>query len=239
MEKLLYSLWKLDNEDVDAFRDGLLAGPVPALVATVAVRGLRLCIADTAVAAAAGRRIESHPPVADAVLALWVDDAGAAPLWEPLFADRVSHYRGYLVAEAEPLVSRHTHPATPGERVDGMCQVVFLDPPEALSRTQWLALWKDSHTRIAIDTQATFGYRQNLVVRTLGADTPWRHAIVEENFPPEAMVDDHAFYGTGGDPVVLQRHREAMLQSCARFIDFDSIDVIPMSEYLLKAPRWD
>jgi hypothetical protein len=56
---------------------------------------------------------------------------------------------------------------------------------------------------------------------------------VEENFPPEAMTDDHAFYATGGDDEVLQQHMTEMMASCARFIDFDTIDVIPMSEYLV------
>ena len=59
-------------------------------------------------------------------------------------------------------------------------------------------------------------------------------AIVEENLPPEAMTDDHAFYATGGDQAILQKHMQAMMESCARFIDFERIDVIPMSEYLVK-----
>jgi len=72
------------------------------------------------------------------------------------------------------------------------------------------------------------------VVRLLGEDTPHCHAIVEENFPPEAMTDDHAFYATGGDDAVLQKHMTAMMESCSRFIDFERIDVIPMSEYPVK-----
>lgn len=234
MEKLIYPLWKPGGEDADAFRDRLLDGACRALAGAPEIHGLRFCVADSAVAAAAGRRMESVPPVPDAALSLWVDDAGAARAWEPLFADQVGRFTAYLVTEAEPLVNQRAHPSLPGERVYGMCHVVFMDPPQQLSRDEWLATWKDSHTQVAIDTQSTFGYRQNLVVRALGPDTLFRHAIVEENFPPEAMADDHAFYATGGDPAVLERHRNAMMQSCARFIDFGSIDVIPMSEYLLK-----
>jgi hypothetical protein len=48
------------------------------------------------------------------------------------------------------------------------------------------------------------------------------------------MVSDHAFYGSGGDDVVLQQRMTAMIESCARFIDFEKIDVIPMSEYVIK-----
>ncbi len=57
---------------------------------------------------------------------------------------------------------------------------------------------------------------------------------MEENFPPEAMTSDHAFYATGGDEALLQARLKAMMDSCVRFIDFESIDVLPMSEYLLK-----
>jgi hypothetical protein len=48
------------------------------------------------------------------------------------------------------------------------------------------------------------------------------------------MTSDHAFYATGGDEAVLQANMTAMMDSVARFIDFEHIDVIPMSEYLVK-----
>ena len=48
------------------------------------------------------------------------------------------------------------------------------------------------------------------------------------------MDDDHAFYATGGDETILQKNMNAMMESCSRFIDFARIDVLPMSEYLLK-----
>ncbi|MAT93320.1 MAG: hypothetical protein CME59_12035 [Halioglobus sp.] len=235
MEKLLYPLWRPAAQQVDAFRDALLAGLCPQLAARDDIHGLRLCVADSAVEPAAGRRMENNPPLPDAVLSLWVDSAGDCARWEPAIDAAVSRRTCYLVAEAEPLVNQQAHPSAPGERVYGMCHVVFMDPPAGLEREQWLALWKDSHTRVAIDTQSTFGYRQNLVVRALGEDTRPCHAIVEENFPPEAMQDDHAFYASGGDDEVLREHATAMFQSCERFIDLARIDVIPMSEYLFKA----
>ena len=71
-------------------------------------------------------------------------------------------------------------------------------------------------------------------VRVLGDNAVPCDAIVEEHFPPEAMASDHAFYATGGDQALLQTHMQAMMDSVARFIDFEHIDVIPMSEYLIK-----
>ena len=234
MEKLLYPLWKSSALTGDEFREELLQKLAPRLTALAGVHSVRLCVADSAVEAAAGRRIESQAPVPDAMLSLWVDFAGAAERWQSLIDAHVSRSTAYLVAEAEPLVNQEHHPSKPGERVYGMCHVVFMSPPSTMETQQWLAVWKDSHTQVAIDTQSTFGYRQNLVVRLLSEDAVPCHAIVEENFPPEAMTSDHAFYATGGDEAVLQKNMTAMMGSCSRFIDFQKIDVIPMSEYLIK-----
>ena len=234
MEKLMYSLWKQPDQDADAFRDRLLSDLIPALDASPAIHGLRLCVADSAVADAAGRRMESHAPVPEAMLSVWVDDAGQAQLWDGLIAESVQRFAAYLVAEAEPLIAREAHPGPPGERQYGMCHVVFMSHPRAMDRDDWFKIWKDSHTQVAIDTQSTFGYRQNVVVRVITEGALCSDAIVEENFPPEAMTSDHAFYATDGDEDVLQKHMSAMMDSCSRFIDFEHIDVIPMSEYLIR-----
>jgi hypothetical protein len=234
MEKLLYPLWKSPALGADDFRDTLLQQLAPKLSQLEGVHSIRLCVADSAVSAAGARRMESHAPLPDAMLSLWVDFAGAAARWEPLIDDCVSRKTVYLVAEAEPLVNQKLHPSNPGERVYGMCHVVFMSHPASMDTQDWLAVWKDSHTQIAIDTQSTFGYRQNLVVRRLSEDAVPCHAIVEENFPPEAMTSDDAFYAAGGDEALLKKNRVAMMESCSRFIDFEQIDVIPMSEYLIK-----
>jgi len=234
MEKLVYPLWKPAPQAADDFRDVLVGQLGSQLAQLEAVHGVRVTVADSAVAPAAGRLMVSHSPPPDAVLSMWVDDAGAAADWLPLVDALVERRTGYLVAEAEPLVNQRAHPSAPGERVHGMCHVVFMSRPAELDRDAWLSIWKDSHTSIAIDTQSTFGYRQNVVVRRLTEDALYCDAIVEENFPPEAMSSDHAFYNTDGDEALLQRHMTAMMESCARFIDFGKIDVIPMSEYLIK-----
>ncbi len=237
MEKLLYPLWKAEAIEADSFRDTLLGSLCASLCDAPEVRGARLAVADSAVAAASGRRMESHAPLPDALLSLWVDFASAASRVEALIDEHVARRGCYLVCEAEPLSSLQAHPSAPGERVYGMCQVVFLTPPEGPGSEDWISVWKDSHTRVAIDTQSTFGYRQNLVVRTSGEFSVPCHAIVEENFPPQAMDDDHAFYASGGDEAKLKERMTAMMESCARFIDFAKIDVIPMSEYLIKPLR--
>jgi hypothetical protein len=58
-------------------------------------------------------------------------------------------------------------------------------------------------------------------------------AIVEENFPAEAMTDREVFYNAVGNPALKAANEKRMIDSCVRFIEFDRIDCIPTSEYVL------
>jgi hypothetical protein len=71
----------------------------------------------------------------------------------------------------------------------------------------------------------------------LTAEAPPFRGIVEECFPPEAMHDSQTFYDAVGDEAKHQRHQKLMMESCAKFIDFDRIDVIATSEYPLHPSR--
>ncbi|MNF11532.1 hypothetical protein D3C80_2127680 [compost metagenome] len=57
---------------------------------------------------------------------------------------------------------------------------------------------------------------------------------MEEAFPPAAMTDPMAFFDAVGDQEKFQKNLGDMMESCNRFIDFDRIDVLPTSQYLLK-----
>lgn len=233
MEKLIYPLWKSDALDVDDFRDQLL-GAASDLCAAPGVRGLRLAVADSDVAAARPRVMASTQPLPEAVVSVWLDAAAQQRQQiEASLAPLVARHTCYLVTEAEPIVNTK-HPVKVGERLHGMCQVVFLQRPPRLSEPEWLQIWQQSHTQVAIDTQSNYGYRQNVIVRGLSYAAPPLHAMIEEYFPPEAMASDFAFYNVEeGDEAGKSANAAAMIESCARFIDFDRIDVIPMSEYLL------
>ena len=227
MEKILCALWS--DEDGDSLRENLQEQLVGKLGSFSFVHEQRLTVVDSAVDAAAGKRMASRDLPA-AVLSVWLDEARRYTELVPILSAVATRHDAYLVTESEPLVNSR-YPVASGERGHGFCQVVFLRRPAQLAVDEWLDIWQGSHTRIAIDTQDTFGYRQNVVVRALNPDAHPVDAIVEENFPPEAMTSDHAFYAAPDDET-LARNMTAMMESCARFIDFEHIDVIPMSEYL-------
>lgn len=230
----MLSLWCQPQQTPDGLRDQLLQDVGPQILALEGVHAARLTVADSAVADAAARRLVMHEPAPDAVLSLWVDFAGHAARWSPLLNNCVARFSTYLVAEGEPLSSQASHPAPVGERVQGMCQVVWIRKPAEQDYGQWLSIWKDSHTPLAIEIQSNFGYRQNVVVRAIGEEAMPFDAIVEENFPAAAMASDHAFYATDDDDALLQQRIGEMTSSCARFIDFSHIDVVPMSEYVIR-----
>ena len=151
---------------------------------------------------------------------VWVDSA-VRPLRQPIdqvFTERNLRLAGYLVSESSPL----PHPGSPPGRTQGFTQMAFLRRPARLSREAWLERWHDHHTDVAIETQSTFAYRQNLVIDALHDDAPTVDAIVEESFPIAALTDWYAFYDAVGDDDRFGVNVGAMLASTATFLDYES-----------------
>jgi len=89
---------------------------------------------------------------------------------------------------------------------------------------------------MAIETQSTFRYVQNVVVRPLTPGSPPWAGIVEECFPIEAMTDLHAFYDTDGDQARLSDNMSKMMDAVGRFQDRGSTEVIWTSQYVYRTP---
>ena len=230
MVKHIYAVWKHPNQAEQVFSEDLLHKLAPELIALDGLEYLRIAVVDSAVRPAAAKRLESGQPLPHALISLGsaVDQRGERTSIDAAVDAYVDRFSCYRVTEVEAI--KNTTIAS-GERVFGFCQVVFLQRPPRLTEAAWLERWQGEHTSVAIQTQATFGYRQNVVVGSYPADAAEVHAIIEENFPPDAMTSEWAFYGVTNDED-LHAKRTAMLESCARFIDFDKIDVVPMSEYV-------
>jgi len=230
---MLYVVWKNEDDTAEAFRRRLLEEMCPNLI-QLGARRLRIGVVDDDVAPAAPLRTETTKPPIAGLVSIWVDTSVRRRPLENSIQSAVSRLAGYLVTESEPIVNTK-HLVADGKRTPGMYQVVLLRRPPRLSYEQWLDIWLGSHTQVAMDTQSTFGYRQNVIVRPLTYVAPAYDAIVEELFPAEAMTDPMAFYNAAGDEAKRKRHEKAMVESVVRFIDFDKMDRIPMSEYTMKS----
>jgi hypothetical protein len=142
------------------------------------------------------------------------------------------HVAAYLVTESAPLPP----PATAeGVRTDGFANVALLRRPADLDDATWRQRWHINHTPVAIETQSTFGYTQNAVVRALTPAAPVIDAIVEELFPETALTDLYAFFDAADDDE-LNRRMEAMVASTSAFGANCDVDTVPTSRYVYRTP---
>lgn len=216
--KFIYALWGTGLDTAlrtNEFRAAMRAAGASRLQvnvddADVAPANLRITTFDIPVAAVVSVWTESEPGDISAVL------SGVS-----------ERCAGWEVEERTRLVPPETDD---GIRADALAQIGFLRIPAELDYAEWLHNWQGLHTQVAIETQSTFGYIQNRVLRTvLGHDRV--DAVVEELFPMAAMTDMHAFYGSGGDDAELRRRLTLMIESVTRFGAHQNLDSVPTSRY--------
>jgi hypothetical protein len=232
MEKLVYAFWR-GGEPADELRRRFISQVKPRITALGAER-LQISVNDFSDMSGTlvNFTIDSTKPRPDGIVCFWLTSAWRRGPVESSLRATFARIAGYVVAESTILPNLE-HPGREDERSFGFSQVTFLQVPPRLTHAQWRKVWLEEHTPVGIQTQANFRYVQNVVVMPLTDAAPPFAAIVEESFPIEAMRDPQAFYGAVGDEKELQRRLSVMMQSCAKFIDFDRIDVIATSEYLL------
>jgi hypothetical protein len=238
MEKIILTLWKPAQPNAGQWRADLL-GLRDSLVAAGA-KNIRVMLVDEAVAAASAQRITNSAAPLDGMLSLWLDSASQWPAIKTLVTPLTSRLEAYLVVESEPYPEERQarsalYQVPVGQRTPGMNQVALLHKPDRMSYEHWHDTWRNGHGPNAYPLQSIFGYRQNTVVRALTFGAPVLHAIVEENFPPEAIGNPQGFFAALGDPEKCAQRQQAMYESTSRFIDFEKIDCILTSEYQLSA----
>lgn len=201
-----------------AFRDAL---------GQVGATAVQLNIDDAAVEAAL--RFGPGEPIT-ALVAAWTDEVGAALGVIRRLADDPS-LAAYRVTER---IRLDPEPVPDGTRSDVMAQVALLRRPTDMSREDYLSYWMVRHTPIAIRTQNTFGYIQNIVEEALTPGAPEIAAIVEEHFPMAAITDPHEFYGSRGDDEELKRRIDELMASVAKFGADQGLDLVPTSRYFWR-----
>jgi EthD domain len=229
MEKVVAVLLAADRDEDWCQRQ---RGPVADAILELGVPGLTVNVRDTAVRHSLMTLTTLDPPAA-AVVSIWTQqcygDQIAAAL--ELLRAECDHLAAYLVTESSPLLA----PLQLGNRTTGLANIALLRRPAGLDQASWLKRWQHDHTPVAIETQSTFGYTQNAVVRPLTADAPELAGIVEELFPAEAITDLMAFFGAADD-AELQQRLTRMVASTTAFGANENIDTVPTSRYVLKSP---
>jgi hypothetical protein len=231
MEKLASVLWKPANQDDDAFRDALLAA-APELAKRGALR-LRINVVDGAVAAGTGVRVGQMDPPKAACVFYWLDLADERGPIEEVLAGLASRVETFLVVESEPMKNT-THVAPLGERTPGFNYVTCIEPKPGMDYRDFLSHWHVEHRQTAVETQPTFAYVRNEIVRGFSDAPPTWAAIVEESFPIEALDDPKVWYKADGSDEKLDRNRKRMIESCLAFLALDRVEAHPMSEYVFE-----
>ncbi len=212
-----------------------LRGPVAQRLLDLGVPGLAVNVKDAEVRASLMTLTVLDPPVT-AVVSVWTQQCYGDQLGAVLdiLATEADSVAAYLVTESVPLPYREQ----PGARTAGLANVALLRPPADLDAETWRSRWHLGHTSVAIETQSTFGYTQNEVVRALTPDAPAFAAIVEELFPIEAVGDLSAFFGAADDADLADRVSR-MVASTSSFGASTNIDTVPTSRYVLRSPFAD
>lgn len=230
MEKVIVLL--RDEERDERWCEGL-RGAVADQILALGVAGLAVNVRDDVVRSSLMTLTTLEPPVV-AVVSVWVQQCYGSQAREAiaLLSGKSASPAAYLVTESVPLVP----PAVEsGERTMGLANVALLRRPHGLDRDTWLARWQLDHTSVAIETQATFGYTQNVVWRALTPNAPAIDGIVEELFPLEAISDLAAFFGAA-DEVDLAERMNRMIASTSAFGANENVDTVPTSRYVLRNP---
>jgi hypothetical protein len=232
MEKLVYVFWR--GPESAASVSGRFRNEVAPRLQSLGAERLQFNIADFADLSGAlvNFSLQNTRPAPDGIVSFWLTSAYRRAPLERLLNEAFARVAGYEVAEST-ILPNVLHRPREGERTYGFSQVTFLQIPPRLTYESWRRVWFEEHTPVGIDTQANFLYVHNVVVMPLSAGAPPFRGIVEECFPPEALRDSQAFYNAVGDEARHQLHQQRMMESCAKFIDFDRIDVIATSEYRL------
>jgi hypothetical protein len=242
MEKLMYVLWgDGDGAAGDALRERLTATTAPALFASGA-RALTVDVHDTDAAAAPPPvpTPEDEEPMA-AVVSVWIDAYDRRAPFEKALAGLGRRFAGYLVVESvydDYGTTEHSGPRNwaDGERSPGVLTVALIHRPDGLGYAEWIERWHGTQSPVSAELQPRTRYVRNEVVRAVTADAPEVHGIVEEAWPSaEHVADPMLFFNAGGDPDVMGRNLQRMMDSVNACLDLNRFRTATMSEYFVRS----
>lgn len=230
MEKLVYVLWR--HGDAQDFAEAMRSDAAKRLV-ELGCRGLSLDLSDADVAYAERQRLTRLDPPPAGLASFWLASCDDRKPFEEVLAGHAERLAGYSVVESIPLPNT-THTAPLGARTPGTTMLALLERPERLARDEWIRIWQERHRIVALETQSTYLYVRNLVVRAVTDDAPQWEGIVQEGFPTEAVTNPKLWYAAGDSDELLQQNLSRMIESCKAFLDLDRVESHPMSEYRIQ-----
>jgi hypothetical protein len=228
VEKLIYLLWQDADVTSEAFNARLL-GPVAEQLAGLKAQRIQVNVVDAPVAPGKSLRFENMRPMPAAMVSFWLNAAHDRAASEAVLEGAAGRIAGYAVSEATvlPIADRQSD----GIRTRGFSQIAVFRKLPGIAYEGFLEIWMRDQTKVGPETQDTFYYGQNIVVRALTNGAPPLDGIVEECYPIEALTDHLVYWRANGSEEIFQANLKRELDNVARFIDGDSTSVIITSQY--------
>lgn len=236
MEKVIWLLWsdpRGPTEVVDHLRP---------IADDPGVLGLTVNQHDRAAAEAPPPVPYPDEPVHVAQVSAWLANYQEYGKVELTIAALGLPFAAYLVVESvveDYGTTRHAAARdwSDGERSPGVLTVAVIHRPAGMDDATWIHNWHEVQSPESGRIQPRCRYVRNQVVRALTQGAPPIDGIVEEAWPSaQHVADPMLFFEASGDPAVLQRNIERMLETTAGCLDMDRFRTATMSEFLLKTP---
>ncbi|MDX2167845.1 MAG: EthD domain-containing protein [Deltaproteobacteria bacterium] len=226
MEKLIYLVWKRDGDAIEAFRDRLVGDVAQGMLRDGAA-ALTINVSDLRGQVGKSQYMGEGKTIS-ACVSLWLDSLDARRPIEAALAGMSARLHGYLVTESMPL--RCPDRDWPdGTRSPGVTLWTAFPKPDRVTDAEFYDRWHNHHTPLSFEIHPLWEYTRNAVARAMTPDAPPYRAIVEERFRTlEDLTDPNRFFGA---PENIQR----VLADIATFIDLESVNNAPMSEWIVKS----
>jgi hypothetical protein len=229
MEKLIYLLGDAESGTLPRARSDLrdaLLEIGPDLVRAGA-RRISLAVADLDDPDADRVRQFNASGLMDAKLSLWLESVDDRSRIEALFSPLAKRSAGYLVTESVPRALRGQD-LGPGERSPGVSLLTTFPKPDRIDEETFYDRWHGSHTPLSLEIHPLIQYVRNSVARVLTTGAPPIRAIVNESVASIAIAADPiSFYRS-------ERDRERAVEDLFSFVDFETLSMVLMSEYILS-----
>jgi hypothetical protein len=168
-------------------------------------------------------------PMPSAMVSFWLNAAHDKAKYEPVLEGASTRIAGYAVSEAVVLPITEAQPD--GVRVPGFSQIAFFRKLPGITQEGFLRIWMRDQTKVGPETQETFYYGQNIVVRALTVGAPPLDGIVDECYPIEALTDHLVYWRANGSEETFKAHLKREMDNVARFIDGDTVSAFVSSTY--------
>ena len=231
MEKVCLPLWRAADEAPGTWAADELR---PRLAAAPAVRGATLH-AEAPSYDALRHGTGARGTMLTGLVSLWADSYQDLDLPGLLADAPYTAWHAYLVTESVPQPYGAAMTWAEGERSPGLSIITLLDKPAEVAEPEFYRCWHGLHRLTTAECHPFTSYVRNEVVRPLTDGAPAYRGIVTESAPDDQdFLDPDRFYVSGGDPQQLKVNQKRVFGEVVQFIDLATIQVAPMSEYVLR-----